>query len=189
MSIWKEEVDIALCRELKESVYYYSKSGERLCIPKALVRKPEEDFNPVEYPCASIYNTGDKFNPIRYKPKDEPVSVDPYRNLATMKKRAVTFDADYTIDLWSLYQRDMNEMVRSWLINHFRQFNLPVVTSTGEKGNVNCLQLTGPVKSDLISGGKRLFHTVFSYRIWVEISDENLYNVNVATKVLIDVKH
>ena len=38
-----------------------------------------------------------------------------------------------------------------------------------------------------MQGGERLFHSILTYTIWVEIKDETQYNVDVVEKVVIDV--
>ena len=81
----------------------------------------------------------------------------------------------------------MNDMLKSWLLNHHRQFNLLVVDGGGVEASVNCLKKVDPKKADLVSDGKRLFHTTISYCMWVEIKDETRYNTDVVTKVSINV--
>ena len=150
-----------------------------------LIRKPEEDFKPEKYPCVSIYNTGDNFSSERYNPNKIKKRMS--SGIITLEDSAVPFDLTYNIDFWARYQTDMNAMTKEWLKRHFRQFNLLVIDDGGNEVYVNCLKVSNPRKSDLMSGGERLFHTIISYRIWVEIKDETQYNTNVATKVNIDV--
>lgn len=188
-SIWKEEVETGLIEEIFNTVRVKNSMGVLVPLEdkkkQVLIRKPEEDFKPEKYPCVSIYNTGDKFSPQRYNPTKEKKRL-PNGNFVLVD-RAVPFDLTYQIDFWTKYQSDMNDMTREWLKHHFRQFNLLVKDDSGEEVYVNCLMIGSPKKSDLMSGGKRLFHTIISYRIWVEIKDETQYNTNVATKVNIDV--
>lgn len=187
-SIWKEEVDIGLINEIFNTVKVPNAQG--ILVPLAskekqvLVRKPEEDFKPEKYPCVSIYNTGDNFSTDRYN----PTKIKRFSNgVVKLEDRAVPFDLNYNIDFWARYQTDMNAMTKEWLLHHFRQFNLLVTDDGGNEVYVNCLRASSPRKSDLMSGGERLFHTIISYRIWVEIKDETQYNTIVATKVNIDV--
>lgn len=188
-SIWKEEVDTGLIEEIFNTVRVKNSMGVLVPLEdkkkQVLIRKPEEDFKPEKYPCVSIYNTGDKFASQRYNPTKEK-RILPNGNFVLVD-RAVPFDLTYQIDFWTQYQSDMNDMTREWLKHHFRQFNLLVKDDSGEEVYVNCLMTGSPKKSDLMSGGKRLFHTIISYRIWVEIKDETQYNTTVATKVNIDV--
>ena len=188
-SIWKEEVDTGLINEIFNTVRVPNSKG--ILVPlsskekQVLVRKPEEDFKPEKYPCVSIYNTGDNFSTKRYNPNIIKKHIE--GNVLTYEEGAVPFDLIYNIDFWARYQTDMNSMTKEWLKHHFRQFNLLVTDDGGNEVYVNCLRSGNARKSDLMSGGERLFHTIISYRIWVEIKDETPYNTNVATKVNIDV--
>ena len=188
-SIWKEEVDIGLIDEIFNTVRIPNSKG--ILVPleskekQVLIRKPEEDFKPEKYPCVSIYNTGDNFSSERYNPNRIKKRMS--SGIITLEDSAVPFDLTYNIDFWAKYQTDMNAMTKEWLKRHFRQFNLLVIDDGGNEVYVNCLKVSNPRKSDLISGGERLFHTIISYRIWVEIKDETQYNTDVATKVNIDV--
>ena len=188
-SIWKEEVDIGLINEIFNTVRVPNSKG--ILVPlsskekQVLVRKPEEDFKPEKYPCVSIYNTGDNFSTDRYNPNKIKKRLP--NGVMKLEDSAVPFDLTYNIDFWARYQTDMNAMTKEWLKHHFRQFNLLVIDDGGNEVYVNCLRSGNARKSDLISGGERLFHTIISYRIWVEIKDETQYNTNVATKVNIDV--
>ena len=188
-SIWKEEVDTGLINEIFNTVRVPNSKG--ILVPlsskekQVLIRKPEEDFKPEKYPCVSIYNTGDNFSTDRYNPNKIKKRLP--NGVMKLEDSAVPFDLTYNIDFWARYQTDMNAMTKEWLKRHFRQFNLLVIDDGGNEVYVNCLKVSNPRKSDLMSGGERLFHTIISYRIWVEIKDETQYNTNVATKVNIDV--
>lgn len=188
-SIWKEEVDKGLIEEIFNTIKVKNSMGVLVPLEskekQVLIRKPEEDFKPEKYPCISIYNTDDKFSPERYNPSK--IKRKYSNNSCELVNSAVPFDLSYQIDFWSRYQSDMNDMTREWLKHHFRQFNLLVKDDGGEEVYINCLQKGSVKKSDLMSGGKRLFHSIISYVMWVEIKDETPYNVNVATKVNIDV--
>ena len=188
-SIWKEEVDTGLINEIFNTVRVPNSKG--ILVPlsskekQVLIRKPEEDFKPEKYPCVSIYNTGDNFSTDRYN--HNKIKKRLPNGVMRLEDSAVPFDLTYNIDFWSRYQIDMNAMTKEWLKHHFRQFNLLVTDDVGNEVYVNCLRSSNARKSDLMSGGERLFHTIISYRIWVEIKDETQYNTNVATKVNIDV--
>ena len=188
-SIWKEEVEIGLINEIFNTVKVRNING--VLVPfedkkkQVLIRKPEEDFKQEKYPCVSIYNTRDSFSTERYNPNKIKKRL--HSGVYVLENSAIPFDLDYQIDFWSKYQTDMNTMTKEWLKKHYRQFNLLVKDDSGADVFVNCLMKVSPKKSDLLSGGERLFHTIISYRIWVEIKDETQYNTNVATKVNIDV--
>ena len=187
-SVWIEQVDKGLIDEIYSTIKVRDSSGSLVQLKdkskQVLIRKPEEAFKPEAYPCISIYNTEARFSPIR----DNPNDIRHYNEgILTLEKRAVPYELMYNIDFWAKYQTDMNEMLKSWLLNHHRQFNLLVVDEGGVEASVNCLKKVDPKKADLVSDGKRLFHTTISYCMWVEIKDETRYNTDVVTKVSINV--
>ena len=182
-NVWFEQVDIGLLNEIKNTVRVKNSKGVLVPLEdKALiVRKPEEDFKFEVFPCVSIYNTNSKFDAVRYSP--DPIVVE--RNLtestATMEDTAVPYELFYQIDFWAQYQEDMNQMTMSWLAKHFRQFNLTVTDDGGTVRSCNCLISGQPTKSDLVLNKERLFHSIISYRIWVELDNETRYNVPIVT--------
>lgn len=177
-SVWFEEVDIGLINEIKDTVRVKNSNGVLVALKdKALiVRKPEEDFKLEVFPCVSIYNLSYRHDPIRYNPAPVRVGEDLNRKIAVLEDPAVPFNLDYQIDFWAEYQEDMNSMTSTWLRKHFRQFNLKVIDDGGTKRTCNCLAKGSITKSDLVLGGKRLFHSIIKLQIWVELDDETRYN-------------
>ena len=186
-SVWYEQVDRALVDEIRQSVIVNNKHGVPVYLDAdaVKVRKPEEDFKIEVFPCVSIYSTNAPFDVKRYNPV--PVVKDRFPEIhkARVEDTAVSFNLDYQIDLWSKYQTEMNEMTKSWLLKHFRQFNLSVSDDGGNDRSCNVLMTNQPTKSDLVSGANRLFHTYFTYSIWVELDNETRYNVNMVTSIKI----
>lgn len=180
-NVWFEQVDIGLLNEIKNTVRVKNSKGVLVPLEdKALiVRKPEEDFKFEVFPCASIYNTNSKFDPVRYSPDPTVVSRDTDTRIAIVEDTAIPYELFYQIDFWTQYQEDMNQMTMSWLARHFRQFNLTVTDDGGTVRSCNCLISGQPRKSDLVLNKERLFHTIISYRIWVELDNETRYNVPI----------
>lgn len=174
-SVWYEQVNAGLLEELKRSLTIHNAKGLSMSLPKPesafSIRKPEEDFKFEIFPCVSIYNLSTQYNPIRHLPLDVDVAMerDYENNQIVMEKQGVPFDLSYQIDFWSRYQTDMDDMLMSWLLTHYRQFNLPVITTEGTETDVNVLQVGEVVKSDLVLNKERLFHSIIKYSIWVEI--------------------
>lgn len=177
-NVWFEEVNIGLINEIKNTVRIKDSNGVLVALDdKAIVvRKPEEDFKFETFPCVSIYNKDYRFDPIRYNPSPIKVGEIVEENIAIMEDSATPFNLSYQIDFWSKYQSDMDTMTRTWLLKHFRQFNLKVVDDGGTERTCNCLINGGVVKSDLVLGGERLFHSIINYHIWVELDEETRYN-------------
>ena len=186
-NVWFEEVNAGLMKEIKDSVRIRDSKGRLISLDdKAIVvRKPEEDFKFEVFPCVSIYNSTFYHDPLRYNPT--PVKVGEYKeeNLAIMEEPAIPFVLNYQIDFWAEYQVDRDTMIRTWLMKHFRQFNLDVLDDWGVDRSCNCLKQGSVVNSDLVRNGERLLHSIIKYQIWVELDEEIRYNKPMANKAKI----
>ncbi len=190
-NVWFEEVNIGLLNEIRDTVRI--KNARGVLVPledKALVvRKPEEDFKFEVFPCVSIYNLSYEHDPTRYNPEPVKVGEDLANKIAIMEDSAIPFNLTYQIDFWARYQEDMDCMIRTWLLKHFRQFNLKVIDDGGVERTCNCVAQRQVTKSDLVSGGERLFHSVIKLLIWVELDEETRYNKSMVTTTDINVKN
>lgn len=175
-NVWFEEVDTGLIKEIKNTVEYKNANGVLVPIENVIVRKPEEDFKIEKFPCVSIYNLDYKFDPMRYDAEPVKVGEDIETKKAIMEESAVAFNLTYQLDFWAEYIDDMNTMTRTWLMKHFRSFNLNVIDDGGTKRSCNCYMSEKPKKSDLVLNKQRLYHTIISYCIWVELDNETRYN-------------
>lgn len=189
-SVWFEEVNTGLLKELQNTVRYKDNEGSLVSLPdKALiVRKPEEDFKFEVFPCVSIYNVDYHFDPLRHFPDPIVMKKHVEQNTLELEDVAVPYNLTYQIDFWARYQTDMDTMTRTWLMRHFRQFNLNVVDDGGTERSCNVLSLGSIVKSDLVLNKERLFHSIAKYRIWVEIDDEMRYTKPMVNDVGIEIK-
>lgn len=187
-NVWFEEVNIGLINEVKDTVRIKDANGVLVALEdKALVvRKPEEDFKFEVFPCVSIYNLTYSHDPIRYNPAPVKVGEDLENNIVVLEDPAVPFNLEYQIDFWAKYQEDMDCMTRTWLINHFRQFNLKVVDDGGTERTCNCIAKGSIVKSDLVLNKERLFHSIVKLQIWVELDNETRYNKPMIVNRYID---
>ena len=187
-NVWNEQVDIGLLNELRKSVKITNESGELVALNDNafVVRKPEEDFKVEQYPCVSIYNRMHSFDSRRYFQDPIIKSVIKDENTASLEESAIPFNLSYQIDFWSEYQTEMNDMTMTWLLEHYRQFNLPVVDDGGVARTCNVLSSGNGTKSDLVVNKERLFHTIFLYDIWVELDNEIKYNKGIVGVVNID---
>lgn len=177
-NVWFEEVNTGLLSEIRDTVRYKNANGVLVALEDnaLVVRKPEEDFKFEVFPCVSIYNLNHRFDPLRYNPAPVQVGEDLEKKVAILEDPAVPFNLEYQIDFWAEYQEDMDCMTRTWLMKHFRQFNLKVIDDGGVERSCNCLSQRGSVKSDLVLNGERLFHSIIKLQIWVELDDETRYN-------------
>lgn len=186
-SVWFEEVNVALISEIHSSVKVRDSKG--VLIPLSydqntpeknaiFVRKPEEDFKSERFPCVSIYNKTYSHEPIRYSPVPVKVGYSDDMRMVELKDSPVPFNLYYQIDFWARYQTDMDSMTKTWLMNHFRQFNLDV--SEGDiPMSCNCLFDGKVIKSDLVLNNERLFHSIVNLEIWVELDNDASYNKHV----------
>lgn len=187
-SIWYEQVNTGLLEELKKTLRIHDRKGLLIPLPQPevtfCVRKPEEDLKFEVFPCVSIYNLSTRYVPTRHLPLEEDVVLgrDYENSQIVMEKQAVPFDLEYQVEFWSRFQTDMDDMLMSWMTTHYRQFNLPVLTTEGTQRDVNVLQVGDIVKSDLVLLTKRLFHTIIKYSIWVEIDGGIRYTKPMVAK-------
>ena len=177
-NVWFEEVNTGLLKELKDTIKIKDSNGVLVPLEDNafVIRKPEEDFKFETFPCISIYNLSYTHDTLRYNDTQVKVGEDRENNIVVMEDSAVPFNLSYQIDFWSKYQTDMDSMTRTWLLKHFRQFNLGVVDDGGTERSCNCLMQGSVVKSDLVLNKERLFHSIIKYLIWVELDDETRYN-------------
>lgn len=187
-NVWFEEVNIGLINELKKTVKIRNEQGLLVTLPDNafMVRKPEKEFKFETFPCISIYNKDYKHDVLRYIDK-QPVKKSISGNKAILEDIAIPFNLNYQIDFWSDFQTDMDTMTHTWLTSHFRQFNLDVIDDGGNNQSCNVLMQGSVIKSDLIQGSTRIFHSILNYLIWVEIDEETVYNTDIVTNINLQV--
>lgn len=186
-NVWFEEVERGLKEEILRTVEYLTPAGVKEPVSKEMVfvRDPEEDLREEEIPCVTITPIMNRFDPRRYNSNPVVINRDTKNNTVHMQESAVPFNLTYQIDFWSRYREDMNIMTSSWIKKHFRQFNLPVVDDGGVVRSSNALIYENMRPVDLMRNQKRLYHSIISYVIWVELDDEVGYNVSmVADRVV-----
>lgn len=183
-NVWFEEVEKGLKEEILNTVFYLSPTGIKTKVTEDMVfvRDPEEDLREEQIPCVTITPLFNRFDPRRYNPNPVIMSKNEEENLLTMQDSAVPFNLTYQLDFWSRYKEDINLMTGSWLKKHFRQFNLRVVDDGGTERYSNVLLNESMRESDLLKNQKRLFHSLISYVIWVELDDEVGYNVHMVAE-------
>lgn len=176
-SVWFEQVDSALMKLLRTVIQIDGKPV------KVVIRKPDEDFSEEDYPIVSIYNLNDRFSKERYSPEPVVVYRDVNSNQLVIEESALPYDLFYQIDFWANLQSDMNSMTKQWKSYSKRWFNLDVVDESGKPRSCFVLSQNDFNKSDLLSGGKRLFHSFGTYKVQVEIDDNIQTEVPVVTTV------
>lgn len=174
-SVWFEQVDTALINYIKGIVKLPNTNGVLTPIP-VKVRKPDEDFKIEEYPCITLYNLYGVRDEVRYFPDKVVVERDLEKNKLIEERGAIPYNLFYQLDFWSRQQSQMNDMTRMWLGHHpDRCFNLPVKDISGQNRDCFVLMTDDLTKSDFLTENNRTFHSVITYRVWVEI-DERIRN-------------
>ena len=171
-SVWFEQVDTALINYIQGIVKLPNANGILTPVP-VKVRKPDEDFKVEEYPCITLYNLYSLRDEVRYCPDMVAVERDTVNNRIVLEKSAIPYNLYYQLDFWSRLQSEMNDMTRKWLGNHpDRCFNLPVKDLSGQNRESFVLMTDDLKKSDFLTDTKRTFHSMITYRVWVEIDEK-----------------
>ena len=174
-SVWFEQVDTALISYINGIVKLPNTNGILTPVP-VKIRKPDEDFKIEEYPCITLYNLYSVRDGVRFFPDKVVVERDHVRNKLIEERGAIPYSLYYQLDFWSTKQSHMNDMTRMWLGHHpDKSFNLPVKDLSGQNRSSVVLMVSDLVKSDSLTDNNRTFHSVLTYRVWVEI-DERIRN-------------
>lgn len=168
-SVWLKEVDTALLKLIPTIVKYYDENDE-LVSSAVMVRNPEGTYKIEEFPSVSIFNYNQVFASERYDREEVLTKRDIERKVAVLEKSALPYYLYYQIDFWAKYQEDINEMTRRWLGFIPRNFVLEVKDTEGNIRHCN-MELVDFANADYVKGDERIFHRVYSYRIWVELDE------------------
>ena len=170
-SVWFEQVDTALINYIKGIVKLPNSNGILTPVP-VKIRKPDDDFKIEEYPCITLYNLYSVRDEVRYFPDKVVVERDLERNKLIEEVGAIPYNLFYQFDFWSRKQSHMNDMTRMWLGYHpDRSFNLPVKDLSGKDRSSFVLMVDDLKKVDDLEENNRTFHSVLTYRVWVEIDE------------------
>ena len=176
-SVWFEQVDRALIDHIQKIILLPNSNGVLTPVP-VKVRKPDEDFKIEEYPCITLYNLYSVRDEVRYFPDTVIVEKNPASHRLIEERSAIPYSLFYQIDFWSRQQSQMNDMTRLWLGYHpDRSFNLTVHDASGQLRDCSVFLADDLKKADHLTQTNRTFHSVLTYKVWVEI-DERLRNEN-----------
>lgn len=167
-SVWFEQVDRALITLLGSTLSVTNEDGEVVPV-RAIVRKPDEDFREEDFPLASIYGLYQTFSKDRFSNDRVVLSKNEQEHSITLENSAVPYDLTYQIDLWASSQVDMNDMTREWLTSVPVFSNLSVTDLSGASRTCFMQMVGNAHRQDELKGGSRVFHTVMTYKIGVEL--------------------
>lgn len=171
-SVWFEQVDEALIAYIQNIVKLKNDKGILSPVP-VKIRKPDEDFKIETYPSITLYNLYSVRDEVRYNPEPVVISRDEANATLIEEHSAIPYSLYYQIDFWSRLQSHMNDMTRLWLgHNPDRCFNLPVKDISGNDRSSFVLLTDDLKKSDLLNGTERTFHSMLTYRVWVELDEK-----------------
>lgn len=176
-TVWTEQICEGL-KSLIQSIITFPKNNKEVPIP-VHVKKPDEDFKIESYPMAYIYNFSiSKRDPERYYPFKVLRNANTETFKGVLERSAVPHSLFFQIDFYTTLQSDMDKIMQKWLFEAGKDFNLPVTDSGGTERTAFALN-TGNViqKQDNLSGSNRVFCSSFTYRIWAEIDEENVNNL------------
>lgn len=186
-SVWFEQVDTALITLLQKIITLRNQSGELISVP-AMVRKVDEDFEIEKYPSVSVYNLYSRLDRFRYFPLiPTAISRDTENHTVVMEESSIPFKLTYQIDFWSLLQGDMNDMLRKWLSYAGNDFNLYLKDMSGIERSSFVIQKDTLRKQDILEGEKRIFHSMLTYDVWVEIDERVQKTEPMVSSIGVDV--
>lgn len=187
MSVWFEELSYGLINEIKKTVTITNSEGEFIFLPdkSVLVRKPEDEFKLEKFPCVSIFEKEFNHSTLRYNP--EPIEVESNKDKIIYKNSKIPFNILYQIDFWSKYKIDMDNMIKSWLSSHFRQFNLYMKDDNGIETSCNCMTRGKITESNLIMNNERIYHSITELLIWTYIDSNNTFSKYKVNDIKINV--
>lgn len=176
MSIWFEELSYGLINDIKRTVTITNSEGNLVFLPDSsiIVRKPEDAFKLENFPCVSIIEKEFNHSTLRYNP--EPIEVESNKEKIIYRNSVIPFNILYQIDFWSRYKIDMDNMLKSWLSTHFRQFNLYVKDDLGIERSCNCMTKGKIIESNLILDNERLYHSITELLIWTYIENNTTFS-------------
>lgn len=170
-SVWFEQVDTALIKYIQGIVKLPNSQGVLTPVP-VKIRKPDEDFKVETYPCITLYNLYSIRDDVRYFPDTVVVERNIETNKLIEEKSAIPYSLYYQFDFWSRLQSQMNDMTRMWLGHHpDKDFNLPVKDVSGNDRSSYVFMTDDLKKSDFLTGTDRTFHSMLTYRVWVELDE------------------
>lgn len=177
-SLWYEQIDGALIEFISDNIKLDGVPAH------VFVRKPEEEFDKITFPCVTIYNLSTK----PHQSREDVVfgsldSRDTEGNTISYKAAPVLYEHVYQLDFWARFQSQMNEMTYQWFSKVEKDANVSAQTQSGTSVTFYLVQERGLQKSDLISGKERLFHSFLSYTVFADIDTQEIETIPMIKEV------
>ena len=179
-SVWNREVDVGYLEYINSIIKHHDET-DTLVTTKAFVRNPEEDFSVRLFPSVTIYNYDQKFDKERYDGHNVNTGEIDLEGNVKLERPALPYNLFYQIEFWAEYQEDINEITRRWVANTEPITTLKVIDTEGIVRHSTMI-LVDIANVDYMKEEKKIFHRVYSYKVWVELDERN----PIYTKVVID---
>lgn len=184
-SVWFEQVEEAFIKRIQSRVKLPDEFGN-LTPVSVSIRRPDKEYLIETYPSITIYNLYSSFDPRRNYPfKVNAGWVDAEKTRVLIETSAKPFNLTYQMDFWSKYQSDMGKMLATWIFEHCEPFNLDVKDASGYSRSSLVLPIDNIVKQDYFTNGERIFHSMLTYTVWVELDTGEQVEVPTVQNVMI----
>ena len=183
-SVWNEEVDTGLIALLKTLIKHHDENDMEVSTP-CFVRNPQEDFKIETFPSATIYNYDQRFDKDRFSWENIRKEISD-EGIMRLERPALPYNLYYQIEFWAEYNEDINEITRRWVANIEPNTILEVVDTKGNTRH-SVMNLVDIANVDYVRNNKKIFHRVYSYKIWVELDERNpVYETVVLTREILN---
>lgn len=180
-SVWYTEVDTALLKLIQKlygsmNVYF----------------NPDRDLmeNKAVYPCIKVSHLGHSFDFVRSNNEDTPiiVSINKDENSAIITQQAKPYTLKYQIDLLAKKQSQSIGNSLIWFANIKPFFTLNVVDNGGVNRQSFCSCSKAINLEETSKDDERIFRTIITLKIRVEIDEAMQEKVAITTNVNINIK-
>lgn len=174
-SVWLGQIAEALISFIRETV---TVKGEPVT---AFVRKPEEEFVSLKYPCVSIQHLVSSQHQMRHD-FGSGLIADRTQHKVDMYDPIIPFSHVYQIDFWAKYQSQLDEMTYNWLSKVKFDTNVKAKTVAGNEVSFLMLQEYGLRRLDFLEERERLFRAMMSYTIYTDIDTREITEIPTITE-------
>lgn len=167
-SVWIEEVDRGFYELIKKVVKYPDCDNILMSVTPTFPLD-NTDIKDITLPTVIIKQIGEKFDMERYDPNNNLVTISTSNTKVVREELAKPYTLNYQLDFLSEYKEDMNCMTKYWNGLIGKRYMLPVTNAEGKPMKCYMTRVGTPKTMNQESGDLKLFRTVFTYDVKVEI--------------------